>query len=133
MNILMLLIPSMEVKHLLNTSTLRQTIEVFDDTGYTALPIINSESEYINTIAEGDVLRYLKRNMNLNMASTEKINLKDIVIKRPVKAISVFEDIDNLLELVLEQNFIPVVDALNHFIGIVTRKRIIKYLMDNNK
>ena len=31
----------------------------------------------------------------------------------------------------MEQNFIPVVDDFNHFIGIVTRKSIIKYLIKN--
>ena len=36
-------------------------------------------------------------------------------------------DIEDLLQLALQQNFVPVVDAHNIFIGIVTRKDIIQY------
>ena len=40
---------------------------------------------------------------------------------------------DNLLNMVMEQNFVPVVDDRGMFIGIITRKDIIKYFYDKEK
>ena len=39
---------------------------------------------------------------------------------------------EDLLELVLSQNFVPVVDDFGRFIGIITRKDVIKYFYDKN-
>ena len=36
-------------------------------------------------------------------------------------------ELKNLYELAINQNFVPVVDDANHFIGIVTRKKIMSY------
>jgi CBS domain-containing protein len=34
---------------------------------------------------------------------------------------------EDLLDRAINQNFVPVIDDQDHFIGIVTRKEIIKY------
>ena len=39
---------------------------------------------------------------------------------------------EDLLEKTLNQNFVPVVDDLNHFIGIITRKDVIQYFYKKN-
>ena len=62
----------------------------------------------------------------------EKVLLKDIVIKRDVKSIKIYSNIEDLVELSLEQNFVPVVDDSNIFIGIITRKSIISHFYKNN-
>ena len=40
---------------------------------------------------------------------------------------------DTLLESAMNQNFIPVIDDLDKFIGIVTRRDIIGYLAKENQ
>ena len=40
---------------------------------------------------------------------------------------------DALLESAMNQNFIPVIDDLDKFIGIVTRRDIIGYLAKENQ
>ena len=39
---------------------------------------------------------------------------------------------EDLLEKVINQNFVPVIDDRNVFIGIVTRSDIIKYFVDKS-
>ena len=39
--------------------------------------------------------------------------------------------VESLIDLAIKQNFVPVVDDDNVFIGIVTRKDIIQYLYKN--
>ena len=45
-------------------------------------------------------------------------------------AVSVSADMNELLLRIMEQNFVPVVDDRNIFIGIVTRRDIINYFYE---
>lgn len=132
MNILFFLIPKADVKFVYNDFTLRQLLEKLDIYKYTAIPILDYEGHYIDTISEGDVLLYLKNNKNLDLKKSENISINDITIRRKINSITVTSNMEDLLELVLTQNFVPVVDDLNHFIGIITRKDVIKYFYNKN-
>ena len=49
------------------------------------------------------------------------------------KPMKVTADVNELISLATNQNFVPVVDDLGSFIGIVTRRDIIKHLAENKK
>ena len=127
MNILFFLIPKANVEYVKDTFTLLQIVEVMDECGYAAIPIINENGEYVETITNGDIMHYLKNNLNLDLFAAEKIPLKAVEIKRKTRAIKINQNMENLLEVAKNQNFVPVVHDSNHFIGIVTRKAIINY------
>ena len=131
MNILFFILPKDKIDFVYDSYTLRQTIEKLDITGYTSLPVLNNEGEYLFTITEGDVLRYIKHNENMSLRNAEKISLKCIPIKREVKSIKIYSNMEDLIQVSLGQNFVPVVDDMNHFIGIITRQSIINYFLNN--
>lgn len=131
MNILFFLKPKATITVLKNEYTLRQTIEVMERSGFTALPIIDEEGKYIGTVSEGDILWYLKRLGSFDLRSAEKIPLMTIVRHRDNKPIKVTEDMANLLNMSKQENFIPVIDDRDMFIGIVTRQDIIDYFYKN--
>ena len=69
----------------------------------------------------------IKNQFNLDLKSAEKIPVTAIrrrLDNRPVKADANMED---LIGKALNQNFVPVLDDQKCFIGIITRKDIIKY------
>ena len=43
------------------------------------------------------------------------------------KAVHADSDMEDLLDKAIKQNYVPVVDDQGYFIGIITRKEIIKY------
>lgn len=133
MNILFFILPKDKAEFVLDSFTIRQTFEKLDNSGFTALPVINKKGEYISTVTEGDILRYIKKHNDFSLKESEKILLKEVQIQREVKSIKIYADIEDLLEMALEQNFVPVVDDMNHFIGIITRKAIISYLNKKEK
>ena len=133
MNILFFILPKEKTHFIFDSSTLRQTIEKMENSGFTSIPVISKNGEYVSTITEGDILRHIKENENLSLKKAEKINVMDVQIKREVKSIKVYSNVEDLLEIVLDQNFVPVIDDMNHFIGIVTRKSIISYFIEQNK
>ena len=127
MNILFFLKPKDEVEFVYDDFSIRQTLEKLDIYGYSAIPILDREGKYIDVISEGDILMYIKNNIDYNLKKAENTNIKQIDIRRKTISINVMSNMEDLLDLTLNQNFVPVVDDLNSFIGIITRKDIIKY------
>ena len=127
MNILFFIITKEKVHYVNESFSLRQVLEKMDNCGYSSIPILNNSGEYLGTITEGDILRFIKNHNDLTLKKSEKISTKEIEIRREVKSIKVYSNIEDLLEISLDQNFVPVVDDMNHFIGIITRRSIISY------
>ena len=96
--------------------------------GYTALPVISREGSYAGSVTEGDFLYYL---MDHPQADLDAVTVKDLVRPGFMPAVSFDVDMGPLLARALEQNFVPVVDDRNVFIGIITRKNIMAWLMEH--
>ena len=133
MNMLFFLTPKAEVACVDEDSTLRQALEKLENSGFSALPIISKQGKYIGTITEGDMLWYIKNNAYLNLFEAEDIPLQKVKRKRDNKAVSISENIDSLWEKVMNQNFVPVVDDDNVFIGIVTRRDLMGHIVKEYK
>ncbi len=132
MNILFFLTPKSMIKCIESTYSIRQVLEIFEHYRFSILPIIDEKGKYIKTISEGDLLYYLKNNLKFDITQYEQINILDVPTYRDYEAISVLEDMDKLVLKALDQNFVPVIDDLGSFVGIITRKSLIKYLVERN-
>ncbi|QAT40741.1 CBS domain-containing protein [Clostridium sp. JN-9] len=131
MNIAFFLTPKNDVAFENVNSTMRQALEKMDFHKYTAIPIIDDEGKYVGTLTEGDLLRKLKNTPNLNFNNTNKIIINDIPRRMHNKAVFINADIEDLISLSINQNFVPVVDDNNVFIGIIKRSDIINYCYKN--
>ncbi len=127
MNLLFFLTPKTEVAFLYDDFTLRQAIEKMEYHRYSSIPILNRKGEYIGTITEGDILWAVKRNYNLSLQEAEDIPLLSIPRKRDNRCVSVDTDMEDLIDAAMHQNFVPVIDGKNSFIGIVKRNSILRF------
>ena len=128
MNVLFFLTPKSKIKCVNETMTIRQVLEIFEHYRYQVLPIISKDGKYISSISEGDLLYYLKNNINNKIEHFEDFNILEVSNYRSYKSIKIDTDIKTLYELLLAQNFVPVVDDKEIFIGIITRKAILDYV-----
>lgn len=126
-NILFFLTPKAMCIHLSTEDTLRQAIGRMESARYAALPILNRKGEYCGTLTEGDVLWALKNKCGLDLQQAKHVKIMDIAHRRDNTPVPVSAPMADVLERAASQNFIPVVDDTNTFIGIVTRRSIIKY------
>ncbi len=137
MNIAFFLTPKEEVIWISADSTLRQAIEKMEYHRYSAMPLVDGGGKYVGTITEGDILWCLKHTENLSFKDTKKILIKDIPQYQHNKPVSIDAQIEDLFLLSINQNFIPVVDDNDIFIGIIKRSDIINYfykmVLDKNK
>lgn len=132
MNILFFLKPKSDIAFIYDHETLRQALEKMEYHQYSAVPMLNKQGKYIGTITEGDMLWGIKNQYALNLKEAEEVPVTSIprrLDNRPVSATASMED---LIDKALNQNFVPVVDDQKNFIGIITRKDIIKYFYDRS-
>ena len=125
-NILFFLTPKALCVHLSADDTLRQALVRMEAARYAALPILNKQGEYCGTLTEGDALWALNNKCGLDIHKAEHFRFMDIAHRKDNTPVKVTATMAQLLERATTQNFIPVVDDKNTFIGIVTRRSIIK-------
>lgn len=126
-NILFFLTPKALCAYLHDDDTLRQALEKMETAGYAALPILNKHGEYRGTLTEGDLLWALKNMCYLDMRQAEAHRIMEISHRRDNVPVRVTANMHDLVERASTQNFVPVIDDKGAFIGIVTRRAIIKY------
>lgn len=133
MNILFYLIPKAQICYLYEDYTIRQALEVLSQKRFSVVPIISRDGDYKGSISEGDILYAIKDTPNFDIKVAKKSKICEIKRLRSYQAININADINDLILLSLDQNFVPVVDDRNKFIGIVTRKDIIKSFLKNKE
>ena len=60
-NILLFLLPKKDVEYVLNTFTIRQTLEKMEFHHYSEIPVLDKEGKYVGSISDGDLLRTLNK------------------------------------------------------------------------
>ena len=107
--------------------TIRQALEKMESAGYSALPILNKRGEYRGTLTEGDLLWGIKNMCYMDIRQAEAHRIMEISRRKNYVPVRVTTSMHELVERASSQNFVPVVDDKDAFIGIVTRSAIIRY------
>lgn len=129
MNILFFLTPKSEVAYLYDTDSLLIALKKMESHRYSAIPIIARDSgKYVGTLTEGDLLWNIKDNENMTLQNAGKLSVMEIERNRDNEPVEAEADMEDLINKAVNQNFVPVVDGDQCFIGIIKRKDIILYL-----
>lgn len=129
MNILFFLRPKSGVTYLTVGNTLRQGLERMRSSGYTEIPVVDREGNYVGTVSQGDFLwKILEKDFtDMQMAEQEKI---DPILSSRIAPVKINTSMEDLLSKAIDQNFVPVVDDFGAFVGIITRRDVIKYFAE---
>ena len=136
MNIASFLIPKSMVTYLYDDFSLRQALEKIKYHGRSAVPVLTKDNKYVGTISEGDLLHYLtdymkdseKNKKSVDFRDFESVFVCDFLCKGNNPPVRIGTSYIELVERAINQNFIPVIDDRDSFIGIVTRKSVIRQL-----
>lgn len=126
-NILFFLTPKAMCAFVYDDFTIRQALEKMESSGYASLPILNRRGEYRGSLTEGDLLWALKNICYMDMRQAEARKIMEISRRKDNIPVRVTANMYDLVSRANTQNFIPVVDDKDAFIGIITRSAIIKY------
>jgi predicted transcriptional regulator len=126
-SIIFLLTAKMFVAYIDDHCTIRQALEKMRYHGYTAMPVITKDGTYIGTVSEGDFLWHILSYEERSIKSQEDYLISDILRKGWNPAVKINTTMDELFQRIMDQNFVPVVDDREKFVGIITRRDFIKY------
>ncbi len=127
-NVFFFLQPKTSVKYLAKDITIQKALELMRSYKYTAMPVISEDGKYYGSISEGDVLWYL---VDHNKEESLQTPITKIIRKDFMEAKRMQVPLDALFQQSLNQNYVPIVDDRNVFIGIVTRRSILEYLVEH--
>lgn len=139
MNVAFFLKPKSEVAYLYDHYSIRQGLEKMCYHGYSSIPVLDKDGKYLGTVSEGNFLWYIVRGENsetgrdyqVEIQNFEGKKVSDIVEKGKYPPVKITSDMTELLSRATEQNYVPVVDDRGYFIGLITRRDIIKYFCKN--
>lgn len=137
MNVALFMMPKPMVAYLYDDYTVRQALEKMSHHGYTAIPVINREGFYVGTVSEGSFLWYIVNGEGGELHTTdisdlESVKLKDVPYDKRNTTVNISASIEEIYDKVLNQNFIPVVDDRQVFIGLITRSAVIQHLREKS-
>lgn len=122
----MLLTPKINVTYLTAGGNIFEGLEKILASGYNSVPVLCDDGRYFGTIRCRDFLEYCcggERNLAY---------ISELVSHDQNPAVSIDADISELMEKLMDSNFVPVVDDRDCFVGIVTRKSILNYLLKSS-
>lgn len=124
-NVMSLIKQKSTVTYANEKDTLDDVLVIFKKSGYTTIPVVSEDGKYAGTVSEGDLLWYIRDN-GLNSIDTTYVgNIINIDRNPPVNDIA---DAKTIIHDIMSQNFLSMVDDRGCFIGIITRKDVIRYL-----
>ena len=136
MNVAFFLKPKSEVVYLQDNMPLPKALNELRRSGYTSVPVIDREGRYVGAVSEGDFLCSLAQTDGVHLcltpiADAEKKRVRDILRPDRNPSAHIGEPAEMLVSRTTGQNFVPIVDDRGVFIGIVTRRNVIRYFLNN--
>ena len=128
MNILFWLTPKSEVDYIMEDATLNKALQKMENRNFSAVPVISRTGKYVGTLTASDILGCIKENFDLSIRKSADFPVSRIRRVRDNKPVSINAKMEDMLDIIQNQNFVPVVDDEDNFIGISTRKEVIKWL-----
>ena len=135
MNVAFFLKPKSEVFYLQDSMPLARALHEMRKSGYTSVPVIDREGKYVGAVNEGDFLRALAHTdgerLQLSAAEeAERKRVRDILSQDRNPSARIDEPAETLVSRTAGQNYVPIVDDRGVFIGIVTRRNVIRYFLE---
>ncbi|MEK3748724.1 CBS domain-containing protein [Paenibacillus sp. FSL E2-8871] len=131
MEISSFLLPKDQVAYITNSLSMLEALEQLEQHHYTAIPIIDNEGKYVGTLSEGDLLWKLKNTAGLTFDNIGEVTVSDIQKHVHNESVLINAEMEDMLTLAADQNFVPVIDKEGVFVGIIRRKDIIEYYTRN--
>ena len=127
MNVAFFLIPKSQVAWIPIRSTLQHAMRQLEQSGSSALPVVDGAGRYAGAVTEGDVMRELHGVPAVTPRATERGQLAQICLRTNVRPVGIDAQIEELFDRAIEQSFVPVIDSREVFVGIVRRREILEY------
>lgn len=90
---------------------------------YSRVPVVTENNDYIGTISLREIILYQTE----NNFSDDQLNANvGLIAKTDVATVPENYDLEDVMRKLIDESFLPVVGSDGEFLGIITRKSILK-------
>jgi CBS domain-containing protein len=132
MNITSFLKPFYETTLVYSDQPLSDALITMTKHRYTSIPVITKDQKYVGTLTEGDILQFVLQNVDcLNSDNLSKYQVSEVKRHRDYEPVNINATMPMLLSKASNENFVPVIDQNDNFVGIITRKTLLDYFFEH--
>ncbi|MDH6363030.1 putative transcriptional regulator [Enterococcus sp. PF1-24] len=119
------LIPADNVANVMVNNPLNHALLVLSQVKYSKIPVLDKGDRFVGLLSLSDVVEKMLELKAINIESVDGFTVAD-VMEVGVPTLSETWELEDLLHLLVDAAFLPVVDEEKTFKGIVTRKEVLK-------
>lgn len=116
--------PAQDVAIFVDTHNTDHVMLILSRNGFSRVPVITKDKKYVGTISVSDIVNY-QLSHELDLQSLAELDISHMV-NTDLATISPKADLTEIMHKLVDASFLPVVAPDNTFVGIVTRKAILK-------
>ncbi|GAF39865.1 CBS domain-containing protein [Agrilactobacillus composti DSM 18527 = JCM 14202] len=121
------LIPAAQVASVQGTNTLTHALLVLTKMKYSRIPVLDANSKFLGELTMAMVTEQMLGLDKIDLQPLDKITIAQ-VMDTNVKTVENPYDLEEILHLLVDNAFLPVVSKHQDFVGIITRREMMKSL-----
>ena len=121
------MIPADNVANVIDQHTLSTGLLILTQSNYTMIPVLSAESKLMGVISMSMIIKAVMTVDAIEMERLDELKVRDVMLSQPVRGQANWHLAD-VLNYLIDQNFVCVVDEDNRFLGIITRKNVLQRL-----
>lgn len=118
------LIPAEKLAIFIDTHNIDHVILLLASNGYSRVPVITNDKKYVGTISMSDIVNYRSQH-NLTDWELAQTDIAHAVSDK-LETVDVTASLTEVMHKLVDNPFLPVVTADATFVGIITRKAVLK-------
>lgn len=118
------LIPAEQLAIFIDTHHIDHVMLLLLSNGYSRVPVITNEKKYVGTISMSDIVKY-QQDEGLAEWELGQISIRPAVSDR-VETVQVSASLTEVMHKLVDNSFLPVLTSNQDFVGIITRKAVLK-------
>lgn len=119
------IVPADNVATLLYTHPLEHALLILSTVGYAKIPVLDTDDRLIGLVSLANIVEKMMGLTGFDYGLLSNLTVAD-VMEVNVPTVQHSEDLEDILHLLVDASFLPVVDEQQIFRGIITRKEILK-------
>ncbi|WP_163536660.1 cyclic-di-AMP-binding protein CbpB [Gracilibacillus sp. YIM 98692] len=125
LNVMELMIPAEKVAHVQVGNPIEHALLVLVESGYSSVPVLDMHYKYQGTIGKTQILKSVMGIERIEVEQLSEIKVED-VMHQDHPTLKLDTDFLTCLKVVINHAFACVVDEDGSFVGILTRRAILK-------
>lgn len=120
-----MMIPAENVANVMKEHPLEHALLLLSQAGYSMIPVLDKEDHFVGLLSLNDIVKKMLGIDGIDTSNLEELSVAD-VMKTDVAVMRPDAELEDILHLLVDASFLPVLDHNGVFCGIVTRREILK-------